>query len=66
MKAWLLAKQAQIMAIQTEIEGMKAENTFKFNTEEYIPYGEDQFQEKAQELYGIYNEIIETRKRVQI
>jgi hypothetical protein len=66
MKAWLLAKQAQMMAIQAEIEGMKAENTFKFNTEEYIPYGEDQFQEKAQELYGIYNEIIETRKRVQI
>jgi hypothetical protein len=45
---------------------MKAENTFIFDTKEYIPYGEDQFQEKAQELYGIYNEIIETRKRVQI
>lgn len=42
-----------ILAVQAEIDGMKAHNTHCMNTEEYIAYDEKAFNDKAEELRNI-------------
>lgn len=39
-----------ILAIQAEIDGMKAANIYSMYTAEYIQYNNSDFQEKAEEL----------------
>lgn len=42
-----------ILAIQAEIESMKAANTYSMYTAEYIQYTDVDFQNKAEELRNI-------------
>lgn len=43
---------ALILAVQAEIEGMKAENEFRKQNGDSIAYRESHFQEKAEDLRG--------------
>ena len=61
MEAWLLAQKAQIDAVNAEIQGMIAENQRRVSQDEAQAYPEAAFQEKAQEFYGIYNDIMANR-----
>ena len=51
--ASLLAKQAEIEAIKTEVQGMIALNQHRLSQGESIAYVDDAFQEKADELRGV-------------
>lgn len=57
MDAWLLAKQAQISGLNAEVAGMMAKNNIRIQRNETPVYSDSHFQERAQELHGIYNEI---------
>ena len=61
MESWLLAQYAEIGAVKAEIESMKAANQLRIIKDETIAYAEDAFYDKAQELHGISNRIMENR-----
>jgi hypothetical protein len=44
-----------ILAIQAEIEGMKAENMLRQQTGEYVCYGQDCFFNKAEQFRELAN-----------
>ena len=60
-KAWLEAQVAEIMAIEIEIEGMKALNQHRLQRGETIAYDENAFFEKAAEIRDIANMIMRNR-----
>lgn len=49
----------EAMAITAEIEGMKAENSWRESRGESQAYPESAFTEKAQQLWGISNSVRE-------
>jgi len=61
MESWLLARQAEIEAIKTEVQGMIALNQYRISRDRTIAYDEDAFQEKANALYEIANCIMQNR-----
>ena len=58
MNAWLLAKQAEMFSIMVEVEGMKALNQYRIDRGEAIAYDDNSFQEQANLLKSISEEII--------
>jgi hypothetical protein len=58
MNAWLLAKQAEMFSIVVEVEGMKALNQYRIDRGETIAYDDNHFQEQANLLKSISEEII--------
>ena len=55
----ILALKVQAAAINAEIEGMKAENIERISYGQSAAYSDVNFQEKAEELRVIGNELIE-------
>ena len=53
MNKYDIKRLALVLAIQAEIEGMKAENAYTRNTGDYVAYTEKPFLEKADELRNI-------------
>lgn len=45
-----LKRLALILAVQAEIEGMKAQNAANVQYDKSLPYQDDQFKEKAEQL----------------
>ena len=61
MQDWIVAHLAEIIAIQAQIEGMKATNIERENKGYALAYGEKEFEDKANELFGIANNIWRNR-----
>ena len=59
MDAWIVAKQAEILAINTEVIGMATENTIRQLREESLAYDGAAFQQMATQLYNVQNELLE-------
>ena len=55
--ARILALQAEMEAIKAEIAGMEAENTHSIKNDDCVTYSEGFFQRKAEELRGIAREL---------
>ena len=53
MNEYDVRRLALIMAVQTEVLGMVAENNIRFQRDESLAYGEDAFSAKARELEGL-------------
>ena len=53
METYDVMRLGLILAVQAEIDGMKAHNTFCMYTAEYIAYDEKAFNEKAEELRNL-------------
>ena len=50
MTVYDIQRLALVLAVQAEIEGMKAENEFRKQNGDSIAYREDHFKSKAQDL----------------
>lgn len=61
MKAWLLAQQAEIEAIKTEVQGMVAFNQDRISQSKTVAYGDMAFQKKADELRSVARCIMQWR-----
>jgi len=61
MEAWLLAQQAEIEAIKTEVQGMVALNQYRSDRTEVIAYDDGAFQKKVDELRAIASVIMLNR-----
>ncbi len=61
MDAYLLAKKAEMAALETEVQGMIALNQYRISRDETIAYDEAAFQEKADELRGLSGSIMKNR-----
>ena len=61
MESWLLAQQIEMEVIKTEVQGMIAENQYHMGLGQSVAYGEEAFQEKANELRAIAVRIWEHR-----
>ena len=59
MEGWLLAQRARVASIEAEVQGMVAQNSYRIACNEPIKYGDEAFQEKADNLLSINKEIIE-------
>jgi hypothetical protein len=53
MEAWLLERLAEILAVNAEVEGMKAENMQRQLLGDSMAFGEKHFREKADYLFSI-------------
>lgn len=60
MDAWLLAKYAEIEATRAELQGMIALNYYRLGRDETIAYDEKAFQEQADALRRISEEVLES------
>ena len=60
-EAYLLAKRAEILAIEAEIQAMVALNQYRLNRGETIAYDDGPFFDKAAELKSISRLIMEAR-----
>ena len=61
MESWLLAQQIEMEVIKTEVQGMIAENQYHMGLGQNVAYGEEAFQEKADELRNIATCIMKFR-----
>jgi hypothetical protein len=61
MESWLLAKQAEILAIEAEIQGMVAENLIRVRRDEVPAYNDIAFSEKAEQLRYLADYIMINR-----
>ena len=57
MSAQNLQVQIQAMAIQARIDGMKADNAIRYERGECFSYGESDFDEMANQLDALLNEV---------
>lgn len=53
MDEYIIKRLALVMAVQSEIEGMKSENMLREQRNESPAYGHSHFQEKAEELRSL-------------
>lgn len=53
----ICAMQAEMFALQAEVEGMKALNQYRIDKQETIAYDDGAFHEKADQLRGVSNEL---------
>lgn len=63
MEEQILAKQAELLALFTEMEGMVAENKSREYLGQYIAYHEDAFIVKAEEMRAVANQIKQMEKQ---
>lgn len=61
METWLLAKQAEILALEAEIQGMVAENLVRVHRGESVAYNDTAFNEKAEQLRYVADQIMINR-----
>ncbi len=61
MESWLLAHRAYISSIEIEVQGMIALNKQGESLGESLAYDESAFQEKADEMKSIGDEIMKMR-----
>jgi len=61
MNSWLLAKKAEIEAVKVEVAGMVALNQYRIDRNETIAYDDVAFQERADMLWNISEEIMKNR-----
>jgi hypothetical protein len=57
LQKMLLAKQAEILAIEAEIQGMVAENLIRVRRDEALAYNDVAFSEKAEQLRNLADYI---------
>ena len=58
MNAWTVAKMAEMEALKATIEGMKAENEYRQQQGLSNAYGDTEFQQIAEMLMQIHDDII--------
>ncbi len=60
-KVLLLAQEAQMHAVNAEVQGMIASNQERLSNDESIAYTDADFQEKANQLYVIYTNLMQNK-----
>ena len=61
MEGWLIAQQAEMLALETEMQGMVALNQYRLSRDETIAYDDEAFQKVADGLRGIAACIMNNR-----
>ena len=59
--SWLLMQQAELMALQAEMQGMIALNQYRMSRDETIAYDESAFHETARQMRDVAQVIAQYR-----